>query len=83
MLNQEVAKTVKGYWALSDSFLNIAGKPLDLNIIQIYATLTSSDEDIEQYYEDLEQAGPSYHGRFYCKNRRKRRKCSRTPWTEH
>ena len=38
ILEKDMAKTVKGYWTLSDllSLLKIAGKLLDLNIIQIY-----------------------------------------------
>ena len=50
MLNQDTRKTVKGYWTLSDRvlLLKIVGKPLDLNITQIYApTSTSNDEDKE------------------------------------
>ncbi|GFS14369.1 CTD nuclear envelope phosphatase 1 homolog [Elysia marginata] len=37
VLHQKVRKAVKGYWALSDCVLlvKIAGKPLDLNIIQV------------------------------------------------
>ena len=52
-------KTVKGYWTLSDRvlLLKIARKPLDLNIIQICTPIsTSSNEEIERFYEELEQA---------------------------
>ncbi|GFS21179.1 craniofacial development protein 2-like [Elysia marginata] len=59
VLDQNLRKTVKGYWALSDRVLlvKIAGKPLDLNIIQVYAPTTcSSEEDIENFYEELETA---------------------------
>ena len=47
-LDQDIGKTFKGYWLLSYRvlFLKTAGKPLDLDIIQIYSpTSTSSDED--------------------------------------
>ncbi|GFO16493.1 craniofacial development protein 2-like protein [Plakobranchus ocellatus] len=57
ILDQEIGKSVKGYWPLSDRvlLLKIAGKPVDLNIIQAYApTTTSSDEEIEKFYEELE-----------------------------
>ena len=53
VLDKDMAKTVKGYWTLSDEVLliKIAGKQLCLNIIQIYApTSTSRDEDIEKFY---------------------------------
>ena len=60
MLNQDTRKTVKGYWTLSDRvlLLKIVGKPLDLNITQIYApTSTSNDEDKEMLWRSvLEQA---------------------------
>ena len=44
MLDQDMAKTVKGYWTLSDRvlLLKIARKPLNLNIIQIYAPTSTS-----------------------------------------
>ena len=47
MLDQGMGKTVKGYGSLSDCvlLLKVAEKPLDLNIIQIYApTSTKSDQ---------------------------------------
>ncbi|GFN81070.1 craniofacial development protein 2-like protein [Plakobranchus ocellatus] len=59
ILDQEIGKSVKGYWPLSDRvlLLKIARKPVDLNIIQAYApTTTSSDEEIEKFYEELEMA---------------------------
>ena len=48
-----------GFHALSDRglILKIASKPFNLVIIQVYApTSTSSDEDIEQFYNDLDSA---------------------------
>ena len=41
-----------------DLLLSIAGKPLGLSIVPMYTTilLTSSDDNIETFYEDLEQA---------------------------
>ena len=48
-----------GFHALSDRvlILKIARKPFNLVIIHVYApTRTSSDEDIEQFYSDLDNA---------------------------
>ena len=48
-----------GFHALSDRvlILKIASKPFNLVIIQVYAsTSTSSDEDIEQFYNDVNSA---------------------------
>ncbi|GFN81560.1 craniofacial development protein 2-like [Plakobranchus ocellatus] len=59
ILDKEIGKAVKGYWTLSDRIilLKIAGKPLDINIIQVYApTSACSDDDIEKFYEELEEA---------------------------
>ena len=43
--------------------LKVAGKPLDLNIIQVYApTSASSEEDAENFYEEIEKA------KNQCKN---------------
>ncbi|GFO36777.1 craniofacial development protein 2-like protein [Plakobranchus ocellatus] len=58
ILDKEIGKAVKGYWTLSDRIilLKIAGKPLDINIIQVYApTSACSDDDIEKFYEELEE----------------------------
>ncbi|GFO29451.1 craniofacial development protein 2-like [Plakobranchus ocellatus] len=44
VVDQTVTKAIKGYWALSDRILlvKIAGKPVDLNIIQVYAPTANS-----------------------------------------
>ena len=65
ILDEEASKSLKGYWAVSDRvlLLKVAGKPLDLNIIQVYAsTSASSEEDAENFYEEIEKA------KTQCKN---------------
>jgi exonuclease III len=50
IISPKKLRAVKGYWAISDRILlvKISGKPVDINIIQIYApTSNSSEEDIE------------------------------------
>ncbi|GFS05752.1 craniofacial development protein 2-like [Elysia marginata] len=59
LVDQEVSEAVKGYWPVSDRvlLLKISGKPMDLNIIQVYApTSTSSEEEIKTFYEELKKA---------------------------
>ncbi|GFO25062.1 phosphoethanolamine N-methyltransferase-like [Plakobranchus ocellatus] len=59
VVDQTASKAIKGYWALSDRVLlaKIAGKPVDLNIIQVYApTANSNDEDLDKFYNDLDTA---------------------------
>ncbi|GFO36321.1 endonuclease-reverse transcriptase [Plakobranchus ocellatus] len=59
IVDQTVTKAIKGYWALSDRFLlvKIAGKPVDLNIIQVYApTANSNDEDLDKFFNELDTA---------------------------
>ncbi|GFO30004.1 POU domain protein [Plakobranchus ocellatus] len=59
IVEQTISKAIKGYWALSDRVLlvKIAGKPVDLNIIQVYApTANSNDEDLDKFYNDLDTA---------------------------
>ncbi|GFO10500.1 nitric oxide synthase, partial [Plakobranchus ocellatus] len=59
IVEQTVTKAIKGYWALSDRVLlvKIAGKPVDLNIIQVYAlTANSNDEDLDKFYNELDTA---------------------------
>ncbi|GFN99355.1 craniofacial development protein 2-like protein [Plakobranchus ocellatus] len=59
VVDQTASKAIKGYWALSDRVLlvKIAGKLVDLNIIQVYApTANSNDEDLDKFYNDLDTA---------------------------
>ncbi|GFN92110.1 craniofacial development protein 2-like [Plakobranchus ocellatus] len=59
IVDQTASKAIKGYWALSDRvhLVKIAGKPVDLNIIQVYApTANSNDEDLDKFYNDLDTA---------------------------
>ena len=59
LVTKQVAKSIIVLQELSDRvlILKIASKPFHLVIIQIYApTSTSSDEDIEQFYNDLDSA---------------------------
>ncbi|GFO22294.1 craniofacial development protein 2-like [Plakobranchus ocellatus] len=59
ILDRQTSLSLKGYWAISDRvvLIKLEGKPLDLDIIQIYApTSTSTEEDIDAFYLDLEKA---------------------------
>ena len=59
ILNKDVAAALIGYWALSDRVLliKIKGRPFNVCIIQAYApTADSSEEDIEDFYGQLDQA---------------------------
>ena len=59
LLSKVVSKSVLGHCDLSDRILlvRIHGKPFNLSIIQVYApTSASSEEDIEDFYGDLEDA---------------------------
>ena len=59
LLSKLVSMSVLGYCALSDRILlvRIHGKPFNLSIIQVYApTSASSEEEIEDFYSDLEDA---------------------------
>ena len=63
--DSKVVQLTPFYWAVSDRvlLLKVAGKPLDLNIIQVYApTSASSEEDAENFYEEIEKA------KTQCKN---------------
>ena len=59
LLSKVVSKSVLGYCALSDRILlvRIHGKPFNLSIIQVHAhTSASSEEEIGDFYSDLEYA---------------------------
>ena len=48
-----------GYMAISDRvlLLKLAGKPININIIQVYApTVNYPEEDLDEFYEMVEQA---------------------------
>jgi exonuclease III len=59
LLKKELTQSLMGYYAISDRVLliKINSKPVNMSIIQVYApTSTSSDEDIESFYKDLDCA---------------------------
>ena len=65
MLATETAKSLKGYWGISERVIlvKLEGKPINVNIIQAYAPTTeSTEEEIEKFYEDLNKA------KLQCKN---------------
>ena len=59
LLSKLVSKSMLGYCALSDMILlvRIHSEPFNFSIIQVYApTSASSEEEIEDFYSDLEDA---------------------------
>ena len=59
LLDGKTAKSVKGWWGVSDRVIvvKLEGKPFDIGVIQVYApTSTCKEEEIEQFYEDLDKA---------------------------
>jgi len=59
ILDRENAKSLLGWWALSDRvmLIKLKGKQIDLSIIQVYApTTASSEEEIDEFYDTLEKA---------------------------
>ena len=65
MLAKKITGSLIGFWAISDRVLlvKLKGNPIDINIIQVYApTNESSDEEINQFYDNLNMA------KQQCKN---------------
>ena len=59
ILDSRTAKTLKGYWTISDRVMlvRMKGTPFDTSIIQVYApTSESTEEEIEKFYEELDKA---------------------------
>ena len=59
LFNQTSSSSRMDYWPVSDRVLLIKfnAKPLNMNIIQVYAlTSSSSEEAVEKFYEDIETA---------------------------
>ena len=59
LMTAEVTKCLMGYWAVSSRVLVFRFKatPFNINVIQVYApTSDHSEEEIEEFYEQLEAA---------------------------
>ena len=59
IFDKETTKSLKGFCPISERIVvaKLEAKPLDLGIIQVYApTAESEDEEIKQFYEELERA---------------------------
>ncbi|XP_042889575.1 craniofacial development protein 2-like [Penaeus japonicus] len=59
MMTANAAKSIAGYWAISDRIIlvKLTGTQIDVNLIQVYApTCDYTDEDIEDFYETLTAA---------------------------
>ena len=59
IFDQATGKSLKGWWGVSDRVIvaKLEGKPFDIGIIQVYApTSTHSDEEVEEFYEDIDKA---------------------------
>ena len=58
-LGPRVAASLLGYWPVSDRVIiaKIKAQPFNMNIIQVYApTSSSSDDDLETFYADMDKA---------------------------
>ena len=65
LLTKEMDSAVIGCWQLSDRvmLLKIGAKPVNINVIQVYAPTTQhSDDVIDRFYEQVDEA------RRQCKN---------------
>ena len=59
MVKSKIAKSVLGYWPISDRVLLVKfnAKPFIMNVIQVYApTSYSTEEEADNFYEDLEKS---------------------------
>ncbi len=59
LFSQASARSLMGYWPISDRVLlsKLNARPLNMNIIQVYAPRSnSSEEEIEKFHEDMETA---------------------------
>ena len=58
LLNTKITRSLLGYWAFSDRIMliKLRGHPFNISIVQVYAPTSShSEEEIEQFYDELEQ----------------------------
>ena len=57
LLHKEIAKSVIGFWPVSDRVITVKihAKPFNINIIQVYApTSSSSEEDLEEFCSGID-----------------------------
>ncbi|XP_072037260.1 craniofacial development protein 2-like [Amphiura filiformis] len=59
MLDADMAKCVLGYWTVSERVLlvKLQGQPFNISVIVVYApTAESTEEEIDAFYDKLEEA---------------------------
>ena len=60
IIKNKIAKSMMGFWPISDRIimlLQIEAKPFNIAVIQLYApTQDHSDEEIEEFYEEINKA---------------------------
>ena len=59
LFDETTAKSIKGFWGVSDRVIvaKLEGKPFDIGIIQVYAPTSEHDnEEVETFYEELDKA---------------------------
>ena len=62
-MKNEVAKSLIGYWPISDrvGIVKLQAKPFNINMIQVYApTQVYDDETIKEFYEQIQSAVSCY-----------------------
>ena len=55
-MKNNIARSMLGFWAISERFnmLKLQAKPVNITIIQAYApTLDCEDEDVEKLYQEI------------------------------
>ena len=57
IMKNSVAKSMMGFWAISDRviMMKLEAKPFNINVMQVYApTQDHDDEEIEQFYQEIQ-----------------------------
>ena len=59
LIDQTTAKSILGYWQISDRvmLIKLKGQPFNISVIQVYAPTSEANEnEIEDFYEKLDAA---------------------------
>lgn len=59
MMTKKLARSTKGYWAVCERvmMMKLKGRPIDVNVIQVYAPTSDADEDeLEEFYQQVDKA---------------------------
>ena len=86
MVNKRVQNAVLGCHPKNDRMISVCfqGKPFNITIIQVYATTSNAEDEVERFYEDLQdllELTPKKRCPFHYRGLECKSKKSRNTWS--